>query len=52
MGGVQLFWAAFDMPVTVVPLKVALGLEKFDFWPFKKNNKKNSLHIHLHNNLF
>ena len=24
-GGVQLFWAAFDMPMTVVPLKVALG---------------------------
>ena len=30
-GWVQLFWAAFDMPVTVVPLKVALGLQKFDF---------------------
>ena len=39
-GGFQLFWAAFDMPVTVVPLKVALGLQKFDFWAFKKNNKK------------
>ena len=25
VGGVQLFWATFDMPVTVVPLKVALG---------------------------
>ena len=24
-GGVQLFWVSFDMPVTVVPLKVALG---------------------------
>ena len=24
-GALQLFWAAFDMPVTVVPLKVALG---------------------------
>ena len=35
-GGVQLFWAAFDMPVTVVPLKVALGWDKFDFWAFKK----------------
>ena len=23
-GAVKLFWAAFDMPVTVVPLKVAL----------------------------
>ena len=29
--GVQLFWAAFDMPMTVVPLKVALGWDKFDF---------------------
>ena len=24
-GGFQLFWAAFDLLVTVVPLKVALG---------------------------
>ena len=39
-GGFQLFWAAFDLPMTVVPLKVALGLEKFDFWPFKKKSKK------------
>ena len=29
--GDQLFWAAFDKPVTVVQLKVALGLDKFDF---------------------
>ena len=29
--GFQLIWAAFDLLVTVVPLKVALGLEKFDF---------------------
>ena len=35
-GGVQLFWAAFDMPMTVVPLKVALGLGKFDLWVFQK----------------
>ena len=27
-GWVQLFWAAFDMPVTRVPLKVALGYKK------------------------
>ena len=27
-GVFQLFWAAFDLPMTVVPLKVALGLEK------------------------
>ena len=30
-GGIQLFWAAFDLPVTVVQLKVALGLEKLIF---------------------
>ena len=35
-GGFELFWAAFDLSMTVVPLKVALGLEKFDFWAFKK----------------
>ena len=29
--------------MTVVPLKVALGLEKIDFWSFQKNNLKNSL---------
>ena len=27
-GTVQLFWAAFDMPMTGVPLKVALGYKK------------------------
>ena len=35
-GGFQLFWAAFDLPMTAVPLKVALGLEKIDFGHFKK----------------
>ena len=34
--GFQLFWAAFDMLFTVVPLKVASGLEKNDFWAFQK----------------
>merc|ERR1712059_180166 len=34
-GGFQLFWAAFDLPMTVVPLKVALGLEKIDYF-FKR----------------
>ena len=38
-GWVQLFWAAFDMPITMVPLKFALGLKKIDFWAFKKNNR-------------
>ena len=46
-GGFKLFWAAFDIPVTVVPLKVALGLEKFDFWAFHKNNLGHTLGIHL-----
>ena len=35
-GAVQLFWAAFDMPMTVVPLRVALGLGKLDFLAFQK----------------
>ena len=35
-GAVQLFWAAFDMPVTGIPLKVALGYKKIVFWPFPK----------------
>ena len=37
-GRVQLFWTAFDMPVTGVPLEVALGWQKFYFWAFQKNN--------------
>ena len=37
-GAVQLFWAAFDMPVTEVPLKVALGYKKLVFWHFKKSS--------------
>ena len=32
MGGFQLFWVAFDLIFTVVPLKVALGLEKNIFF--------------------
>ena len=35
-GGFPLFWAAFDLPMTVVPLKVALGLKKIDFQTFQK----------------
>ena len=37
-GGFQLIWEAFDMPMAVVQLKVALGLEDIDFWAFQKNN--------------
>ena len=33
-GWVQLFWAAFDMHVTVAPFKVTLGYKKFVFWAF------------------
>ena len=36
-GGFQLFWAAFDLIVTVVPLKVALGWEKLIFGHLKKS---------------
>ena len=35
-GWVQLFWTAFDPMITAVPLKVALGWHKIDFWAFKK----------------
>ena len=34
--GFQLFWAAFDLLVTVIPLQVAIGWENIDFWAFKK----------------
>ena len=37
-GGFQLFWSAFYLPITVVSLKVALGLQKKDFWVFQKDN--------------
>ena len=29
--GVQLFWAVFDLKITVVLLEGALGLQKLDF---------------------
>ena len=35
-GGCQLFWAALDLLLTVVPLVVAFRLEINDFWTFKK----------------
>ena len=40
-GGFQLFCAAFNMPMTGVALKVALGYTKIVFWAFQKNNRKN-----------
>ena len=47
-GGFQLFWAACDMPVTVVSLKVALGLEKNYFWAFQKNNHTSACQVNPH----
>ena len=32
----SIVWAAFDMPMTGVPLKDALGYKKIVFWAFKK----------------
>ena len=47
-----MFWAPFDMPVTVVPLRVALGLEKIDFWAFQKNNHSSAHQVTPHDNFF
>ena len=46
-GRVQLFLTAFDMPVTLVPLNIALGCEKIDFMAFQKNNHGHILDTHL-----
>ena len=46
-GWVQLFWTAFVMPVTGVPLKVALAYKKIVFWVFKKNSHDVTLEDHL-----
>ena len=51
-GRVQLFWTAFDQIFTVVPLKVALGWQKFYFWVFQKNNHDVTLDTHLHDHFF
>ena len=37
-GGFQKFCAAFDIPMTGVALKVALGYKKIVFWLLQKNN--------------
>ena len=47
-GWVQLFWTAFDPIFTVVPLKVALGWHKFDFWAFQKNNLASVCQVYVH----
>ena len=44
-GQVQLFWTAFDPMFAVVPLKVALGWHKFDFWVFQKNNQASGCQV-------
>ena len=46
-GGFQLFCTAFDMPMTGVALKFALGYKKIVFWAFQKNNHGQSHNIHL-----
>ena len=46
-GWVQLFWAAFDMPVTGVPLKVTLGYKKNFCCPFQRNNHDVTIDTHL-----
>ena len=51
-GWFQLFWAAFDMPMTGVPLKVALGYKKIGFWVFKKNNQASGGQGDGHNYFF
>ena len=51
-GWVQLFSAAFDMPVTGVALKVALVYKKIVFWAFQKNNHGQPLMLHLHDYFF
>ena len=35
-GQVQFIWTVFYLIFTVVPLKGALGWDKFDFWAFQK----------------
>ena len=52
MGGGELFWAAFDMPITVVPLKVSLGYKQIVFRAFQKNNHGPPLDIHLPDYIF
>ena len=51
-GGVQLFWAAFDPILAVVPLKVTLELGKIDFWTFQKNNHTIAHQVTPHGYLF
>ena len=47
-----MFWAAFDMLVTVVPLKVALGLKMIGFWALKQNNHASVCQVNFFNYFF
>ena len=38
-GWFQLFWAAFDMALTLLALQVSIGLGKSDFWAYKQTYK-------------
>ena len=51
-GGFQLFWTAFYMPVTGVPLEVALGWQKFYFWAFQKKNHASVTQVAVHDYFF
>ena len=46
-GQAQLFWTAFDLIFAVVPLKVALGWHKFDFWVFQKIIRQVGVKCHI-----
>ena len=51
-GGVQLFWAAFDLFLAVVPLKVGLGLATNYFWAFQQNNHTSVCQVVVHDYSF
>ena len=38
LDGGSIVLAAFDLILAVIPLKVALGLGRIDFWAFQNNN--------------
>ena len=51
MGG-SIVLAAFDLILAVVPLKVALGLGKIDFWAFQRNNHASECQAYVHDYFF
>ena len=40
------------MPVTGLPLEVALGWQKFNFWVFQKNNHASECQVIVHDYFF